>query len=211
MLFRSGNARQRQVTRSNVALIDKAIRDSSSAKELQAQMVALKGPRIADDALQIPLPILKNQVQSAVKQAVATIESQFRNPLSSEYLPFYKQYLRTALLALVSAFGFATMAWWPNVSPLLLPWASLSGKTPLGRSKLTAAFESMIQSIMKALEARSRQAQAKKAWKIMKDSQRIAQLQKDKDLKRNEAEMRKHRDRLRRQEILRKKRKNSEE
>ena len=202
-----GNARQRQFTQRGVAMISKAIQDSSSAQELQARMVALKGPRIANDALQIPLPVLKQQVQVAVKQAAATIESQLRNPLSSEYLPLYKQYLRTALLAIASAFGFATLAWWPSKVKVLLHASLFGRQLSLDPAKLTVAIKTRFKSIKQGLENRSNQAVAREGWKKMKDNQRRIFLEGEKAKKRNEAETRKQRERMKRQAEQRDKRK----
>ena len=202
-----GNSRQRQFTQRGVAMISKAIQDSSSAQELQARMVALKGPRIANDALQIPLPVLKQQVQVAVKQAAATIESQLRNPLSSEYLPLYKQYLRTALLAIASAFGFATLAWWPSKVKVLLHASLFGRQLSLDPAKLTVAIKTRFKSIKQGLENRSNQAVAREGWKKMKDNQRRIFLEGEKAKKRNEAEMRKQRERMKRQAEQRDKRK----
>jgi len=202
-----GNSRQRQFTQRGVAMISKAIQDSSSAQELQARMVALKGPRIANDALQIPLPVLKQQVQVAVKQAAATIESQLRNPLSSEYLPLYKQYLRTALLAIASAFGFATLAWWPSKVKVLLHGSLFGRQLSLDPAKLTVAIKTRFKSIKQGLENRSNQAVAREGWKKMKDNQRRIFLEGEKAKKRNEAETRKQRERMKRQAEQRDKRK----
>ena len=202
-----GNARQRQFTQRGVAMISKAIQDSSSAQELQARMVALKGPRIANDALQIPLPVLKQQVQASVKQAAATIESQLRNPLSAEFLPLYKQYLRTVLLAIASAFGFSTLAWWPTKAGLLLSGSLFGRQFSLDPAKFSVAIKTRFKSIKQGLESRSNQAAAREGFKKMKDNQRRIFLEGEKAKKRNEVEMRKQRERMKRQAEQRDKRK----
>jgi hypothetical protein len=200
-----GNARQRKFTQRSVELISKAIQDSSSAQELQARMVSLQGPRIANDALKTPLPQLKQQVQAAVKQAAATIETQLRNPLSSEYLPLYKQYLRTALLALASAIGFSALAWWPSKTRPLFS-ASLFGREfSLNPTKLFAAIKLKTKSVQDTMQNRSNQAVAREGWKKMKDNQKRMHLLREKERKRNEVQMRKLREKLKRESDLKRK------
>jgi hypothetical protein len=191
------NSRQRQFTQRGVAMISKAIRDSSSPRELQERMVALKGPRIANDALQIPLPVLKQQVEAAVKQAAASIESQLRNPFSSDYLPLYKQYLRTALLAIFSALGFATLAWWP--SKVQWPSSIFGHELSLDPAKFIAAVKTRVNAFRQELKTRSNQAIARDGIKKMKDNQRKVFLQREREKERNEAETRKQRERFKRE------------
>lgn len=204
------NARQRQFTQRSVAMISKAIQDSSSARDLQLRMVALRGPRIDNDALQIPLPVLKKQVQDAVIQGAARIESQLRNPLSPEYLPLYKQYLRTALLAIASAFGFATLAWWPSKVSVTLSGSLFGRKLSLDPSKLSAALKGKINALKQATQTRFNQSVARKGWRQMKDNQRKSYLQREKEAKRNEAEVRKKRERERREAAKLRKRHDSQ-
>ncbi len=159
----SGNAQQKLLTQRNVTSLVKAINDSATPRQLQAQMVALHGPRISNDALQIPLQTLKAEAISSVKQAQNMIEGSLKGPDSPDYLTLYRQLIRTALLAAVSAFGMASVAWNPRTNQsLLTAWIEAFSSLARGlrRTRIQRSWSKWSSAIKKKY-ARNRMMRAR--------------------------------------------------
>jgi len=192
-----GNEQQKRFTQRNVSRLVQAINLAVTPQELQAQMVALQGPRISNDALQVPLQTLKEEARVSVKQAQAVIEARLKSPYSPEFLPLYKQFVRTALLSLVSAFGFAALAWWPGKQNAFS--SGLLGKNlPFGPAWVKCQLAYQLKPLKGILRGLSKRLTRSNRLKRAYDSQRKKNLERQKALKRTQGERRKLRSQLRR-------------
>jgi len=182
-----------------------AVRDAQTPAQLQASMVALQGPALDGTALARPLPALKEQLMMVINRTEQSFLDQIQGPYSPKNLPVLKILLRTSFQCLFAGLGFAGLAWSPEKNKIML--ATLGSR--LSRFRPDSIFKSLfakLNQFQKSLEARSNQAEAREAWNKMRDNRRKIQLQQDKERKRNEVEMRKLRERMKRQSQQQKKR-----
>ncbi len=188
-----------------------AVRDAQTPNQLQAAMLELQGPALDGNALTKPLPALKEQLIVVINQAERSFRDQIQGPYSPRNLPVLKSLLRTFVQCLIAGLGFAGLS--------LLPVTKLPGPKQIWLATLTSqfsllksrsglkGFSAKIQQFKQALKNRSNQAVAREGWKKMKDNQRRIFLEGEKAKKRNEAETRKQRERMKRQAEQRDKRK----
>jgi len=105
-----------------------AIDLSSSPQDLQKKMVGLKGPQISDRDLERPLAELKQRQKQIIELTLQNSINQIPRPNSENFIPLYRQALRSALLSLVGSIAFAALAWNPIKQQSLL--SSLFAKPP---------------------------------------------------------------------------------
>jgi hypothetical protein len=188
-----------------------AVRDAQTPNQLQAAMLELQGPALDGNALIRPLPALKEQLIVVINQAERSFRDQIQGPYSPQNLPVLKSLLRTFIQCLIAGLGFAGLsvlpvAKLPDTKQIWL--ATFTSQFSLLKSKSgLKGFSARIQQFKQALKNRSNQAVAREGWKKMKDNQRKIFLEGEKAKKRNEAETRKHRERMKRQAEQRDKRK----
>jgi hypothetical protein len=101
---------------------------SSSPQDLQKKMVGLKGPQISDRDLERPLAELKQRQKQIIELTLQNSINQIPRPTSENFIPLYRQALRSALLSLVGSIAFAALAWNPIKEQSLL--SSLFAKPP---------------------------------------------------------------------------------
>jgi hypothetical protein len=87
-----------------------AVRSSGSVAELQSRLQAMQGPALDAASLNQPLPVLKQQLLAAIAQVRAGAGRNARGPQPQELWPLGKQALRSMVLALVAAFGLASLS-----------------------------------------------------------------------------------------------------
>ena len=97
-----------------------AIDQSSSPQDLQKKMVSLQGPQISDRDLERPLAELKQTQKQIIELSVQNSINQIPRPTSENFIPLYRQALRSALLSLVGSIAFAALAWDPLKQQSLL-------------------------------------------------------------------------------------------
>jgi|688.fasta_scaffold107687_3 hypothetical protein len=195
------NVAQRRLIQQNLATFTRAIDRSTTPQQLQKEMLALKGPRIADDALGIPLPLLKSQVQASIKQAANTLESNLKSPNSAEFLPFYKQFLRTGFLALASAYGFAKLAWWPSRGDLPLAVILFGTKISLNPTKIKEKLSRAILSLKRSVAEKSRLNASRDASKRSEEIKRKASRDQEMRIKNNQRQAMRKREEMRKREM----------
>ena len=164
-----------------------AANQATSVSELQARLTKLSAPGLNPEILARPLPEVKVQMSAAFNQVAAQIAQQ-RQALTAEnsWSTRGPQVLRIVIACLVLAFGFAAFAQPTPSGPLLID----SIEQKLGH------FRSI------------KQEAAREGLKKTKDNhQRRIFLEAERAKKRNEAEMRKLRERMKRQADQRDKRK----
>jgi hypothetical protein len=164
-----------------------AANQATSVSELQTRLTKLSAPGLNPEILARPLPEVKVQVSAAFNQVAAQIAQQ-RQALTAEnsWSSRGPQVLRIVMACLVLAFGFAAYAQPTPSGPLLID----SIEQKLGQ------FRSI------------KQEAAREGLKKTKDNhQRRIFLEAERAKKRNEAEMRKLRERMMRQADQRDKRK----
>jgi len=194
----SNSKAKSQITRKSEQL-RAAVRNAKSPAELQASMQALQGPGGFDAiVLARPLPLLKEQVDLIITKTERSFLEQLQGPYSSQNFPVLKSLLRTAVQCLFAGLGFAGLAWSPvtdkiMLQSLLLRYSSFKSDSPL---KVVAT---KIRNLQQEMQARSNKASVRESFKQIKDSQRKVFLDREKEAKRNEVEMRKLREKLRRQ------------
>jgi hypothetical protein len=187
-----------QITRKSEQL-RAAVRNAKSPAELQASMQALQGPGGFDAiVLTRPLPLLKEQVNLIITKTERSFLEQLQDPYSSQNFPVLKSLLRTAVQCLFAGLGFAGLAWSPvtnkiMLQSLLLRYSSFKSDSPL------KVVVNKIRNLQQELQARSNKASVRESFKQIKDSQRKVFLEREKEAKRNEIEIRKQRERLKRQ------------
>jgi len=115
-----------------------AIDVSSSPQDLQKKMVGLKGPQISDRDLERPLAELKQRQKQIIELTLQNSINQIPRPTSENFIPLYRQALRSALLSLVGSIAFAALAWNPIKEQSLL--SSLFAKPPYPNSNRFLMF-----------------------------------------------------------------------
>jgi len=199
----------------NIAAINKRaaeitnqIVQASTPRDLQARMAKVQGPALPNESLALPLENLKKQSMASVQQSVKIFENQSVGPSAEAYVPIYKQSLRAGALAFIAALSFAAGAWNPKTNTTLLRSIVSPFKShPFKSSSVFDVFTKKIGQFKQSIKNQSNQAVAREGWKKMKDNQRRIFLEGEKAKKRNEAEMRKQRERMKRQAEQRDKRK----
>ncbi|MCX5955388.1 MAG: hypothetical protein NTW51_03040 [Cyanobacteria bacterium] len=187
-----------QITRKSEQL-RAAVRNAKSPAELQASMQTLQGPGGFDAiVLARPLPLLKEQLNLIINRTERSSLEQLQGPFSTQNFPVLKALLRTAVQCLFAGLGFAGLAWSPvtnkiMLQSLLLRYSSFKSDSPL------KVVVKKIRNLQQELQSRSNKASVRESFKQIKDSQRKVFLQREKEAKRNEIEMRKQRERLKRQ------------
>jgi hypothetical protein len=93
---------------------------ATTPSELQAGLIALKGPNIPNQSLNQPLPLLKQQSISVVNQTYKSFLADVESRGSGQFFPLYLQALKALLLSIVGALGSAALAWNPIKNQSLL-------------------------------------------------------------------------------------------
>lgn len=107
------NEIQKNTARNTADRLTKLINSASSPAELQAGLIALNGPSIANELLNQPLPLLKQQSLTVVKQAYDSFLVSINNRDSAQYLPIQIQGFKAFLLSLLGAVSIAALSWNP--------------------------------------------------------------------------------------------------
>ena len=95
----------------NNQFLTKEINAATSAKDLQIRLRNSGGPTLPDNMLNQPLPLLQNQAKEIISQATNFAKIQAKTPSSPEVVQVYWQSVKLVLLALLSAFCFASVTW----------------------------------------------------------------------------------------------------
>jgi hypothetical protein len=122
--------------------MEKAIRDAPDAATLQTQLTILRGPAIAPQDMQRPLPELKQILLSSLQQARTNLLRRARSTPDPRIWVLIQDVLRFSIGALGYAIGFAAFAQRPRAQVTLLDeWKALlpsrrTGRRPSGSSGL---------------------------------------------------------------------------
>jgi hypothetical protein len=111
---------QKNTARDTTNKLTKFIKSATSPAELQTGLIALKGPFIASELLNTPLPVLKQQSSLIVDQAYKSFLVSINNQNSAQYLPIQIQTTKALLLSLISAVSIAALSWNPMKQQTLL-------------------------------------------------------------------------------------------
>ena len=114
------NQIQKNTAKKTAYRLTKFINSASSPAELQAGLIALSGPSIADELLNQPLPQLKQQSLNVVKQAYDSFLVSINKRDSTQYLPIQIQAFKAFLLSLLGAVSIAALSWNPLKQQTLL-------------------------------------------------------------------------------------------
>jgi hypothetical protein len=114
------NQTQKNIAKNSAYRLNKLIKSASSPAELQAGLIALGGPSIANELLNQPLPQLKQQSLIVVKQAYDSFLGSINNRDSARYLPIQIQGFKAFLLSLIGAVSIAALSWNPLKQQTLL-------------------------------------------------------------------------------------------
>ena len=114
------NQIQKNTAKNTANRLSKLINSASSPAELQAGLIALRGPSIANELLDQPLPQLKQQALIVVKQAYDSFLGSINNRASTQYLPIQIQGFKSFLLSLLGAVSIAALSWNPLKQQTLL-------------------------------------------------------------------------------------------
>lgn len=94
--------------------MEKAIREAPDAKAIQSSLTILRGPGIAPQDLQRPLPQLKQLLLESLGRARQNLTNDSRQESSQRVWILIQECLRNSLLALAYAAGFAAFAQRPH-------------------------------------------------------------------------------------------------
>jgi hypothetical protein len=108
--------------------LKRAVSQARTPAELQAAMVALKGPTLDSSALTQPLPSLQKQLIASIETTRARYVAQLNGAYSPPNWPVLKVVLRTAIQSILASLAFAALS-----------WSSLSHKTLLERLRSKVA------------------------------------------------------------------------
>jgi hypothetical protein len=114
------NQIQKNTAKNTANRLSKLINSASSPAELQAGLIALRGPSIANELLDQPLPQLKQQALIVVKQAYDSFLGSINNRASTQYLPIQIQGFKAFLLSLLGVVSIAALSWNPLKQQTLL-------------------------------------------------------------------------------------------
>jgi len=95
----------------SVQFLTMEIKTSTSSKQLQERLKNNAGPTLPDSRLNDPLPQLQKEAIDIINQASNYAKIQARTTSSPEVVRIYWQSFKLVLLALVSAFCFASVTW----------------------------------------------------------------------------------------------------
>ena len=109
--IKNQNEAQLNAARVTTKRLIQVIDSSASPGELQANMLALSGPRIPNEYLNESLPLLKQQSKILVNQAFESYLKQNKSRGSDQFLPLYVQAGKAFLMSLVGAFTSAALSW----------------------------------------------------------------------------------------------------
>lgn len=144
--------------------MEKAIREAPDAKAIQNSLTILRGPAIAPQDLQQPLPQLKQLLLQSLAKARASLTGVSRQERTLRVWTLLQECLGNSLAALAYAFGFAAFAQSPKQDRSLL-------QSLLGRFNPSDSEQSL-QSIFK-----QKRAQAERDKRHQRDLERHARDQ----------------------------------
>jgi len=151
----------------------KFIGGATSPAELQFGLEVLKGPKIPNQLLDQPLPILKKQALLFVNEGYKSYLRNTKQRVSTQRDPLYAQALKSILLSLVGVLAFAALSWNPIKQQSLLGELVMGDlsqiKSTLNPKRLIANFKLNLQQRNLSKDAREkvrelqkkRQAEAK--------------------------------------------------
>lgn len=190
----------------NVVLLSKRttqlaqqISSASTPLELQSRMVKLQGPLIPDAALGRPLSEVKREALAVINAAQKSFKNQIKGPFSQEFLPIYKQSIRSMAIALAGAFCFSAGAWNPQQSTTVLQSLLASfGKTPFWPGSLMRLIGKKLENLKRSTSKDAVEAQRLSEWRRrLKESDRAkkqvdwSKSLREREMKRNLAQQRK--------------------
>ena len=107
------NQSQLNAARVTTKRLIQVIDSSASPGELQANMLALSGPKIPNEYLNESLPLLKQQSKILVNQAFESYLQQNKNRGTDQFTPLYVQAAKAFLMSLLGAVASAALSWNP--------------------------------------------------------------------------------------------------
>ena len=148
------NASARLQLNERSAQLRRAVSDARRPADLQAAMVALKGPRVETAALAQPLGRLKSEVLAGIEAARASYLSQLRGPYDRQNWPVLKGVLRTAIQCLIASAAFAALSWAPATQNTLLERLTHRAAQPAKPAQTPASLLSALRHLPARLMAR---------------------------------------------------------
>lgn len=86
------------------------VQKAASVRELQAGLPALEGPRLADDSLGLPLPVVRSRLLVLIEQVRGRLHDQLKGPATRDLWTLGRNTVAAWVSSLVLATGFAAMA-----------------------------------------------------------------------------------------------------
>lgn len=174
-----GNQRDLAVISNRAKEISSQIQLAASPLDLQARMAKLQGPTIPNSQLSRPLGELKQESLKVVQSMSAGYKNQVKGPFSEEFIPIYKQSLRSMAMALLGAFSFAAMAWNPLTNKSMLNAFSASFSKPARPNAILAAIGNKINGLINERKQYANKAELRSQLKSQKkDAERQALIRK---------------------------------
>ena len=165
--------------------ITNQIQTATTPLELQARMAKLQGPIIPNSQLSRPLADLKQESLKVVQLLTAGYKNQVKGPSSQEYMPIYKQSLKSMAMALLGAFSFAAGAWNPiNNKSLLSNFLTFFAKSPEPNPYLVA-IRNKIKAIIQAFKRDANRAEQQSIHKLKKKEADQQASRRKRDIQRN--------------------------
>lgn len=114
------NAKARLQLNAQSNQLRRAVSQARNPAELQAAMVALKGPTLDNAALARPLPSLQKELIATIETTKDRYLSQLKGPYSPQNWPILKVVLRSFVQCIIAGLAFAALAWSPLTNSSLL-------------------------------------------------------------------------------------------
>ena len=99
-----------RINKNNQILI-REINAASSVQDLRLRFQAVGAPPLPDALMNQPFALAQRQAKELISQATSSSKLQGTTPYSPEVTRVYWQSVKLVLLALLSAFCFATASW----------------------------------------------------------------------------------------------------
>ena len=161
------------------------IQTASTPLELQARMAKLQGPIIPNSQLSRPLADLKQESLKVVQFLTAGYKNRVKGPSAQEYMPIYKQSLRSMAMALLGAFSFAAGTWNPiNNKSLLSTFLASFAKSPKPNS-FVLAIRNKIKNIIQTFKRDANRAEQQSIYKLQKKEAEKQASRRKRDIQRS--------------------------
>lgn len=107
-------------TQPRLDAMEKAIREAPDARSIQNSLTILRGPAIAPQDMQRPLPQLKQLLLQSLERARQSLTNDSRRETSTRVWMLIQECIRNSAIALAYALGFAAFAQRPQEERTLL-------------------------------------------------------------------------------------------